>query len=115
MQEFDSGQVEQLLAGARFVDDPAERVCPACGQQAVRTYVDRRGAPARPVLITYSWCASCRRHKGWTGPDLGDLGFDDPLQELSATERDALSRDFDAFLRRLDALWEEGRLPQRFR
>ncbi|MFE7115099.1 hypothetical protein ACFU99_06700 [Streptomyces sp. NPDC057654] len=115
MGEFDSGQVDVLLGGPRFVDEPVERLCPACGKQSVRTYVHRQVSGARKVRITYSWCASCRRFKGWTGPDLGDLEFSDPLGSFSAQERSDMQKNFDDHLRTLDELWERGRLPQKFR
>lgn len=114
MREFDSAQVQRLLAGPSFTEDTSERVCPACGAASVRTYVHRRTGAGRPALITYSWCAACRRFKGWTGPDSGELAFTDPLADLSAAGRRELERDFDAFLRRLDGLWDSGELPQRF-
>jgi hypothetical protein len=113
--EFDSMQVNELLKGTRFVDAPGERPCPACGKRAVRTYVYRvAGNGRRPARISYSWCANCRRFKGWTGPDLGDLEFDDPLAGLSPAQRQEAERDIDAFFRRLDTLWESGELPQHF-
>lgn len=114
MREFDAEQVQQLLAGPKFIDDPAERRCPACGAPALRTYVYRRPGPGRASLITYSWCASCRRHKGWTGPDLGLFTFDDPLDELPEAAGKALRADLEALFARLDRLWAAGRLPQTF-
>ena len=113
MREFDAEQVQQLLSGPKFIDEPTERRCPACGAQAVRTYVHRRVGPYRTVRITYSWCASCRRHKGWTGPDAGPT-FDDPLLQLSEAARADLLGDLEALFTRLDELWEAGRLPQTF-
>ncbi|MFF6955552.1 hypothetical protein [Streptomyces sp. NPDC008317] len=113
MREFDAEQVQQLLAGPRFVDEPGERACPACGAVAVRTYVYRRVGPHRTVRITYMWCASCRRHKGWTGPDAGP-SFDDPLLQLPEAARDILLKDLESLFAKLDALWEAGDLPQHF-
>lgn len=113
MREFDAEQVRQLLAGPAFIDEPTERRCPACGALSVRTYVYRRVGPYRTVRITYTWCASCRRHKGWTGPDLGPT-FDDPLLQLPAAARDALLGDLEALFARLDQLWDTGKLPQTF-
>lgn len=115
MREFDAEQVQQLLTGLKFIDEPTERRCPACGALAVRTYVYRRTGPGRAALVTYSWCASCRRHKGWTGPDLGQFTFDDPLDELPETARTSLRADLEALFARLDELWAAGRLPQTFR
>lgn len=77
-------------------------------------YIYRPNMEGRPSRITYAWCASCRRFKGWTGPDNDGLEFSDPLSELSASERRGLQQDFDSFLRRLDELWDAGELPQSF-
>jgi hypothetical protein len=108
-------QVNELMKGPRFVDAPGERPCPACGKRAVRTYVYRAAeSPQRPARISYSWCVNCRRFKGWTGPDLGDLEFNDPLGDLSLAQRKKAERDIDAFFRKLDVLWDSGELPQRF-
>jgi len=113
VREFDAAQVQQLLSGPKFTDEPAERRCPACGARAVRTYVHRRVGPHRTVRITSMWCASCRRHKGWTGPDEGPA-FDDPLLQLPDAARADLLGDLEALLARLDQLWDAGRLPQTF-
>jgi hypothetical protein len=115
MREYAHEQVSALLSGPKFFDDPVERVCPACDRLAVRTYVYHDTNRARALRITYSWCASCRRFKGWTGPNLGELEFSDPLAELTSDERRALEGDMDTFFGRLDALWEEGELPQHFK
>ena len=80
----------------------------------MRFYVYRHDAGRRPSRISYAWCASCRRFKGWTGPDLDNLKFKDPLGHLSHDQRRTLETDFESFLNRLDKLWEEGKLPQTF-
>jgi hypothetical protein len=113
VREFDAEQVQQLLDRPRFIDEPGERRCPACGAVAVRTYVHRRVGTHRTVRITYMWCASCRRHKGWTGPDAGP-SFNDPLPQLPEAARDALLKDLEALFAELDLLWAAGELPQRF-
>lgn len=114
MQEFSREQEQKLVAGPRFTEAPTERVCPACGKLAVRMYIYRPDVGGRPSRITYAWCASCRRFKGWTGPDLDDLQFSDPLSSLPANERRELQGDLDSFLQRLDELWDAGELPQNF-
>ncbi|WP_157184877.1 hypothetical protein [Nocardia niigatensis] len=114
MREYDSNQVEELLAGSRFIEDPTERTCPACGNRAVRTYVYRNVAAHRTTRITYTWCAVCRRFKGWTGPDLGELAFSDPLGSLSPADRREMEQGFDRFFETLDKLWSAGELPQKF-
>ncbi|WP_306334641.1 hypothetical protein [Streptomyces sp. KL118A] len=113
-QEFTHEQASQLLSGTSFLDDPSERVCPACRSRSIRVYVYRHRAGARASLITYAWCAACRRFKGWTGPDLGDLEFTDPLSRHTEERSQAQREDFDGFLRRLDVLWDTGELPQEF-
>lgn len=114
MREYDQSQIPALVAGPRFIDEPTERICPACGHRAVRTYVYRNTGPGRTARITYSWCASCRRFKGWTGPDSDGLKFSDPLESLSQDDRNEMTRDLDEFFKTLDKLWESGELPQRF-
>lgn len=114
MREFDSTQVAEIASAGKFTDQPSERVCPACGNRALRTYIYRVASGSRNVRITYTWCASCRRFKGWTGPDLGDLEFSDPFEGKSLDERQALEKDLGKFLRQLDELWDAGELPQKF-
>jgi hypothetical protein len=77
-------------------------------------YMYRRATGARRARVTYVWCASCRRFKGWTGPDEDGLKFSDPLADLTPEERQEIKHDFESFLRRLDELWESGELPQSF-
>ncbi|MEU1198421.1 hypothetical protein ABZ446_19570 [Streptomyces sp. NPDC005813] len=114
MREFDADQVRELVAGPKFYEDRSERVCPACGHSAVRTYVYRGHIRVRPSLISYMWCAHCRRFKGWTGPDLGTFDFTDPMETLSTDQRAAMAQDFGGFFRNPDRLWDSGELPQRF-
>ncbi|MFW6693736.1 hypothetical protein [Streptomyces sp. MAR4 CNX-425] len=110
MRPFAHYHERELLAGPGFLEDRTERRCPACGNVAVRTYAYRSFQRAAPSIISYLWCASCRRCKGWTGPDLGRFELPEPL---SADDRDELrGAGMDALFRRLDALWEEGTLPQ---
>ncbi|MFD5700222.1 hypothetical protein [Streptomyces lasiicapitis] len=66
------------------------------------------------MRITYAWCATCRRFKGWTGPDIDGLEFNDPLEKLPQEKRRNLQQDFTLFLDHLDKLWSSGELPQRF-
>lgn len=82
MKEYDYRQVDALVSGPRFSEDPVERLCPACGCKTVRTYIYRNIGPHRTTRATYMWCASCRRFKGWTGPDSDNLTFSDPLESL---------------------------------
>lgn len=114
MNSFSSSEVNELLSGEPFIDKPRELTCPSCDTTSVRTYVYRANKGASPKLITYLWCATCRKYKGWTGPDLGEITFSDPLEEMPQQERDTLTRDLGNFLRLLDDLWESGSLPQRF-
>ncbi|MEU0641590.1 hypothetical protein [Streptomyces umbrinus] len=112
MREFDMDQVKEFVAGGKSYEDQSERTYPACGNALVRTYVYRSHIRQWPTLISWMWCANCRRFKGWTGPDLGTFDFTDPLEKLSTDERTAMSKDFGCYFRHLDRLWETGELPQ---
>lgn len=114
MREFSSLEIKSLLSDERFIDHPREQSCPACGSKSVRTYVYRRQVGERLNLVTYSWCAECRRFKGWTGPDLGDLEFTDPLLTLPESVREELMSNLNSLFRHLDTLWEGDFLPQNF-
>ncbi|MFI2236629.1 hypothetical protein [Streptomyces chrestomyceticus] len=114
MNNFSSSEVNTLLSSKPFTEEPREQTCPSCGAQSARTYVYRSNRGSRPTLITYTWCATCRKFKGWTGPDLGDLTFSDPLENIAQSERETLTHDLDRLFRFLDELWESGSLPQHF-
>ncbi|WP_406253073.1 hypothetical protein OH786_25340 [Streptomyces atratus] len=114
MREYDSEQVQKLVTGVPFVDQPTERLCPACGVKSVRIYMYRPEGTRRPTRITYAWCASCRHFKGWTGPDFGEIDFNDPLSSLSIEQRKSMQMDLESFMSQLDRLWEFGQLPQHF-
>jgi hypothetical protein len=114
MISFTPTEIQELLKGPRFLDLPTERECPACGAVSVRTYMyEFEGAPGRPSIISYTWCASCRRASGVTGTRPRGLTFTDPLESMSRAERLELSRSGGLF-DLLDRLWDEGRLPQKF-
>lgn len=114
MKAFEWGHIQSLGAGPRFIDNPVERECPACGNAAVRTYMYRSDRPGRETVISYTWCAVCRRFSGSTGPRPGRLDFADPLRSLSSGEREEMESDTDRFFETLDRMWESGLLPQQF-
>lgn len=114
MEEYCYQQQAALVSGPKFFEDSTERICPVCEKRAVRTYIYRNSATHRVTRITYMWCASCRRFKGWTGPDTDGLIMSDPLKTLSSGERRKLEDDPDAFFVLLDGLWDAGKLPQKF-
>lgn len=90
---------------------PAERVCPACGAASVRFYMYGSQRLGRPTVVTYTWCADCRRFDGTTGPRPAGFAFTDPL---SPQRRDELGHEVSGLLDYLDRLWDEGHLPQAF-
>lgn len=110
--EYNHEQVQALASGPKLSTDPSERHCPACGRKKVRNYRYRSSRRNSPTQVTYMWCASCRRFKGWSGPLLGEFTLNDPLADLKQSERLQLEDDSNAFFARLDQLWEAGELPQ---
>src|SRR5690348_3912895 len=114
MRVFDTAEIQALAAGPRFVDQPVERLCPACGKRGVRTYMYGSDRQGRPTIISYTWCTSCRRYHGSVGPRPDGLRFNDPLSHMSRDERKALERKGAELFRTLDELWNSGALPQQF-
>jgi hypothetical protein len=111
---FNGSQVEALAQGPNFMAEPGERDCPACGERAVRAYVTATPAGRRPTLVSYVWCAACLRFVGTRAAHPGGLVFSDPLAGLSVAERRELEGSLVGFLAHLDALWNDGTLPQSF-
>jgi hypothetical protein len=108
--------VRRLSEAPSFLEDQGQRRCPFCGNRTVRQYIyEYKSAASRtqPSLIGYAWCRVCEHFAGSTGPLPEGLRFDDPLEAMSADDRLALEENPDAFFARLDALWEQGRLPQK--
>jgi rubredoxin len=108
---FEPDQIAALAAGPRFIEAPAERVCPACGVTAVRSYLHGGERLGNPIVMGYTWCANCHRYSGSTGPKPPGLEFDDPLERRPPDEHRNLG--LIRLLIYLDRLWDEGVLPQR--
>ena len=111
---FSGDEVAALTQGKSFFADPGERVCPACGGQRLRAYVTSPPAARRPTLVSYAWCAECRKFVGTRARHPEGLVFADPLAVLSEAERRELERSLVGFLAHLDRLWDDGVLPQTF-
>lgn len=84
-------------------------MCPACGAKALRFYMHGWTRLGRPTVITYLWCANCRRYDGSTGPRPAGFDFTDPVPP---DRHNDFTDDLAGFLRFVDRLWDEGRLPQ---
>ena len=113
-KNYDARQLQELSTGTPFLQDPRERVCPACGATDVRSYLYKSDRNGRPTLIGYSWSTNCHRYSGSTGPYPDGLIFDDPMDQLSPDIRDRLQYDLDQLFEYLDEQWDRGSLPQRF-
>ena len=111
---FSTTDLAALTEGASFFADPRERDCPACGRRRLRAYVNAPPAARRPTLVSYVWCAACRKFVGTRARHPEGLVFSDPLAVLPAAERRELERSLVGFLAHLDRLWDDGVLPQSF-
>ena len=114
-KNFDAQQLKALTTGTSFLQNPRERVCPACGATDVRAYLYKSDRNGRPTLIGYAWSTNCHRYAGSTGPYPDGLTFDDPMDDLPPEERDRLQYNLEKLFKYLDEKWDEGLLPQRFR
>ncbi|MEU3064316.1 hypothetical protein AB0P12_06980 [Streptomyces subrutilus] len=63
-------------------------------------------------MISYTWCAACRRMSGSTGPLPPGLNISDPWRELDPAAWERFDSNLPRLFTRLDRLWEEGVLPQ---
>ena len=111
---FTGDEVAALATGASFFASPGERDCPACGERRLRAYVNAPAAARRPTLVSYVWCAACRKFVGSRAKHPEGLVFSDPLAALPVAERRELERSLVGFLAHLDRLWDDGVLPQTF-
>jgi hypothetical protein len=110
---YDESAVRALSqARPSFAEEPGERDCPFCGHHTVRQYLYRSDRRGHPSIVSYAWCRTCCHFAGSTGPMPDGLRLTDPLGDLAPGDRLAAEQDIDAFFTRLDALWDEGRLPQ---
>jgi hypothetical protein len=114
MRPFTADQIAALARGASFLAEPGERECPACGRRAVRTYLTVPENARRPTLVSYVWCAACRRFVGTRARHPEGVVFADPLAALAPAERREMERSVVGFLEHLDRLWDAGALPQSF-
>jgi len=108
---------EHHLAALRelesFVSNPRERPCPNCaGQVRCYMYVSQRNTSE--VVISYTWCGTCKHYAGSTGTRPENFELSDPLASSAPTleDRMALEADFNSFIGRLDDMWSAGLLPQ---
>ncbi|MEV6488174.1 hypothetical protein AB0M20_05960 [Actinoplanes sp. NPDC051633] len=83
--------------------------CPSCRADALRRYLTTPEQARRPTLVTYVWCAACRKFVGTRTAHPDGLIFADPL----ATQP-PWSGSLTGFLEHLDRLWDDGVLPQTF-
>jgi hypothetical protein len=111
---FSPDQVAALAQGESFFAAPGERDCPACGERRIRAYVTTPPRAKRPTLVSYVWCAACRRFVGTRAKHPEGLVFSDPLAVLPEAERRALEGSLTGFLSHLDDLWDRNVLPQTF-
>ena len=111
---FTGAEVEALAQGASFLAEPVERECPACGARSVRAYLTVPETARRPTLVSYVWCAGCRRFVGTRTAHPPGVVVSDPLAALSGAQRRELERSLTGFLAHLDRLWDDGVLPQTF-
>lgn len=110
-RSFSGTEIEALTAGPAFAVQPGERPCPACGAHSVRAYLSSAPRARRPTLVSWVWCAACRRFVGTRTAHPAGLTFTDPL---AGADRRALEASLTGFLDHLDGLWEDGVLPQAF-
>src|SRR6201995_1680335 len=106
---FRPEQIESLATGPSFLVEPGERDCPACGRRRLRADVQSPAAAKRPTLVSYVWCAGCRKFVGSRAKRPDGLVFADPVAGLGL-DRGTLTD----FLAHLDRLWDDGVLPQSF-
>jgi hypothetical protein len=111
---FSGDEVAALTQGTSFFAEPGERDCPSCGCRRLRAYVNNPPQARRPTLVSYVWCAACRKFVGTRSKHPDGLVFSDPLALLPVEERRALERTLTGFLAHLDRLWDDGLLPQTF-
>ena len=114
LSSFSGAEVEALAQGASFLAEPVERQCPSCGARSVRAYLTVPESAKRPTLVSYVWCAACRKFVGTRAAHPAGLVVSDPLAVLPAAERRALEGSLTGFLAHLDRLWDTGVLPQTF-
>ena len=83
-------------------------MCPACGERSVRAYLTVPERARRPTLVSYVWCAGCRRFVGTRAAHPAGVVVSDPLAVLTPAERRELEGSLTGFLAHLDKLWDDG-------
>src|SRR4051794_5141508 len=109
---FTTAEIETLGRERNFLRDRSEWLCPACGEVKIRTYLRNAKHADRPAVISYTWCAACRRMAGSTGALPPGLTIADPWRELAPAAWEEFDRSLPRLFARLDRLWEDGVLPQ---
>lgn len=109
---FTPSEIEALGRERNFLRDQSEWLCPSCGEVSVRTYLRNTQHANRPAVISYTWCAACRKMSGSTGPLPPGLIISDPWRELDPAAWDQFDTSLPRLFARLDRLWEDGVLPQ---
>ncbi|MFD3504374.1 hypothetical protein [Streptomyces sp. NPDC058678] len=114
LQRFTPAEVEALGRERNFLRDQSEWRCPACGEVAIRSYLRTARHASGPSVMSYTWCAACRRTAGSTGPLPPGLTISDPWRALDPQAWEEFDKNLSKFFDRLDRLWESGALPQSF-
>jgi hypothetical protein len=114
VRRFEPSEIEVLGQGRNFLKDQSEWRCPSCGEIAVRTYFRQTQHAGRPAVISYTWCAACRKMAGSTGPLPAGLVISDEWREKDPAGWEEFDRNLPKLFSRLDRLWADGVLPQRF-
>lgn len=112
MRCFTPAELEVLGRKRNFLRDQSESPCPACGKVAIRTYLRNTKHAGRPAVISYTWCAACRRMAGSTGALPRGLLIADPWQTLDPAAWQEFDTSLPRLFGRLDRLWDSGVLPQ---
>lgn len=112
IRRFTPSEIETLGRERNFLRDQSEWLCPACGEVSVRTYLRKAQHANRPAVISYTWCAACRKMSGSTGPLPPGLIISDPWRELDPVAWEEFDASLHRLFARLDRLWEDGVLPQ---
>ncbi|MFF1273492.1 hypothetical protein ACFVZC_08805 [Streptomyces marokkonensis] len=112
MKRFMPSEIETLGRERKFLQDQSEWLCPACGEVAVRSYLRATQHANRPAVISYTWCAACRRMAGATSPLPPGLVISDPWRDVDPVAWEEFDRSLPRLFVRLDELWESGVLPQ---
>lgn len=112
IRRFTPSEIEALGRERNFLRDQSEWLCPSCGEVSIRTYLRNTKHADRPAVISYTWCAACRKMSGSTGPLPPGLKISDPWRELDPAAWEEFDTSLSRLFARLDRLWADGVLPQ---